>query len=78
MSRTSTNRLSKGSPIKDSCRRMQASWSNETRRYRQVVANRRQQTLWEMLMNEHANLMPEGEILAIGAPSMADLARFAG
>jgi hypothetical protein len=78
MSRTPSNRLSKGNPIKESCRRMQASWSNETRRYRQLVASRRQQTLWEMLTTANPNPTPEGEILAIGAPSIADLVRFAG
>lgn len=64
--------------IKQACRRMQTSWSSSERSHRQAVASRRQEALWQLLTRANPATTGEPEILAIGAPSIADLARFAG
>ncbi len=78
MSRTTTKGTVASRRIKQSCDRMQAAWSNSERNHRQDIANRRQQSLWQLLTRMDPTVSPESEIQAIGAPSMADLARFAG
>ncbi len=78
MSRTTTKAGVATRSIQQTCRRMQASWSSRERNHRQIVANRRQQSLWQLLARSNPIATPETEILAIGAPSIADLARFAG
>ncbi|MES1213836.1 MAG: hypothetical protein ABUL64_04540, partial [Singulisphaera sp.] len=64
--------------IDTACRRMKASWSNTEKNRRQSIACRRQQSLWQLLASGRPEPVVESEILAIGAPSLADLARFAG
>jgi hypothetical protein len=64
--------------IKQACRQMQTSWSTSERNRRQTVASRRQQALWQLLTRANPCDTGEPEILAVGAPTIADLARFAG
>jgi hypothetical protein len=78
MSQTSAKTRLASRGIKQACRRMQTGWSSSERNRRQTVANRRQQSLWQMLTCADPSATGEQEILAVGAPTIADLARFAG
>lgn len=76
MSRTTSNSTQH---VQQQCRRLKAGWSKVERRRRHEVACRRQEVLWQLLCNRSASgHAQESEILAIGAPTIADLARFAG
>ena len=73
MSRTSSQDRQVPQNVKQACRRMQTSWSNSERSRRQTVASRRQQALWQLLACTDPGSTGEPEILAIGAPTIADL-----
>jgi len=68
--------------VHQQCRRLKTGWSAVERRRRHDVACRRQEVLWQLLrdrvLGERSVESPHSEVLAIGAPSLADLARFAG
>ncbi|HVU89128.1 MAG TPA: hypothetical protein VHD36_17520 [Pirellulales bacterium] len=78
MSRTSPQGRHASQNVKQACRRMQTGWSTSERNRRQTVACRRQQALWQLLTRTDPAATGEPEILAIGAPTIADLVRFAG
>jgi hypothetical protein len=66
------------SNLKSVCHRMQASWSKSERERRHTVACHRQQALWDLLSKSRPSAISEMEIVAVGAPTIADLARLAG